>query len=184
MAALEEFKGAGIYALYYCGEFPLYQEISKRNRDGDLDAPIYIGKAVPDGTRKGSMLSTSYTGKALYKRLKDHIDSINSVSNLKIDDFYCRFLVVDDIWIPLGESLLIARYSPLWNYLLDGLGNHSPGSGRKNSMRPRWDVVHPGRNWATDLKERTESLKDIERDVEHYLRNTSFPTSTRFILSQ
>jgi hypothetical protein len=90
-------------------------------------------------------------------------------------------LIVDDIWIPLGESLLIARYSPVWNYLLDGFGNHAPGSGRKDSMRPRWDVLHPGRKWAAELKERKESLEEIERDVGNYLRNAPFPTDTKFI---
>jgi hypothetical protein len=183
MDKLEEFKGAGIYTLYYSGDFPLYQEISKRNNDGDFNAPIYIGKAVPDGARKGSSLTANYSGKALFKRLRDHIDSINAVSNLQIQDFHCRFLIVDDIWIPLGESLLIARYSPVWNYLLDGFGNHAPGSGRRDSMRPKWDMVHPGRKWASALKERNESTEDIEREITHHLRNTTFPTSTRFIVS-
>jgi hypothetical protein len=42
------------------------------------------------------------TGEYLYKRLKEHRNSIEAAENLNIDDFYCRFLVVDDIWIPLG----------------------------------------------------------------------------------
>ena len=89
--------------------------------------------------------------------------------------------MVDDIWIPLGESLLIARFSPVWNALIDGFGNHDPGSGRYNGMRPRWDVLHPGRAWAAKCKERPESAKDIEQDVETYLRSAMFPTSDRFI---
>jgi hypothetical protein len=28
---------------------------------------------------------------------------------------------VDDIWIPLGESLLIEMFSPLWNKVLDAM---------------------------------------------------------------
>jgi hypothetical protein len=62
MDGLEEFKGAGIYTLYYSGDFPIYQEISKRNQKGNFDAPIYIGKAVPDGARKGSSLTANYSG--------------------------------------------------------------------------------------------------------------------------
>ncbi len=42
-------------------------------------------------------------GKALHKRLKEHAESVKTAENLEINDFYYRFLVVDDIWIPLGE---------------------------------------------------------------------------------
>jgi hypothetical protein len=47
-------------------------------------------------------------GNVLFRRLKEHAESIRSAQNLDIKDFYCRFLVVDDIWIPLGESLVIS----------------------------------------------------------------------------
>jgi hypothetical protein len=70
------------------------------------------------------------------------------VENLNIEDFWCRFLVVDDIWIPLGESLLIQRHRPIWNSMLDGFGNHDPGAGRHKGARPNWDTLHPGRAWA------------------------------------
>ncbi len=181
---LPEFKGAGIYAIYYAGDFAPYHEISKRNKDGKAGAPIYVGKAVPAGARKGGGLASGGNGKPLFNRLSEHAESIRSVSNLNIEDFSCRFLVVDDIWIPLGESLIIARYSPVWNSLIDGFGNHDPGSGRYNGMRPRWDVLHPGRGWAAKCKERPESPNDIARDVEVYLGNATFPTSDRFIVSE
>ena len=44
---LESFGGAGIYAIYYHGDFPAYRAISSRNSDGRHTAPIYVGKAVP-----------------------------------------------------------------------------------------------------------------------------------------
>ena len=179
---LPEFKGAGIYAIYYSGDFAPYGEIAKRNRDGKC-APIYVGKAVPAGARKGGGTLSTVAGKPLFNRLSEHAESIRSAVNLNIDDFYCRFLVADDIWIPLGESLLIARYSPVWNALIDGFGNHDPGSGRYNGMRPRWDVLHPGRGWAAKCKERQESTDEIARDVVAYLHNASFPISDRFIVS-
>lgn len=178
---LPEFKGAGIYAIYYSGDFASYSEIAKRNQDGKAGAPIYVGKAVPAGARKGGGAGTSSGGRSLFNRLSEHAESIRAVSSLKIEDFSCRFLVVDDIWIPLGESLLIARYSPVWNSLIDGFGNHDPGSGRYNGRRPRWDVLHPGRGWASKCQDRPESAEDIARDVEAYLRMASFPTSDRFI---
>jgi hypothetical protein len=184
LGELAEFKGAGIYALYYSGDFRSYEEIVKRNSKGRFDAPIYIGKAVPAGARKGGGAASGAVGKPLFNRLMEHAESINTVSNLDIKDFSCRFLVVDDIWIPLGESLLIARFSPIWNALIDGFGNHDPGAGRYNGMRPRWDVLHPGRSWAAKCKDRPETAKDIAKEVESYLRSFAFPISSRFIVSE
>lgn len=180
---LPEFPGAGIYAIYYRGQFPSYKEIAKRNANNKCTAPIYVGKAVPAGARKGGGAANGAGGKPLLNRLVEHAETIRAVSNLDINDFHCRFLVVDDIWIPLGESLLIARFSPVWNAVLDGFGNHDPGKGRYTGMRPRWDVLHPGRGWAEKCGERPETAGEIARDVETYLRNASFPASDRFISS-
>lgn len=179
LGELPEFKGAGIYAIYYTGDFPAYGELARRNRDGRFHAPIYVGKAVPAGARKG--VGGPTTGKPLFNRLREHAESIQAVDNLSISDFQCRFLVVEDIWIPLGESLLIARYSPVWNALVDGFGNHDPGKGRYGGMRPRWDVLHPGRAWAGKCKERKESPAEIGREIENFLANMNFPTTERFI---
>lgn len=126
---------------------------------------IYVGKAVSAGARKGNFGLDEEPGTALYQRLREHADSIARATNLELADFYCRFLVVDDIWIPLGESLLIAKFSPIWNKLVDGFGNHDPGKGRYQQMRSRWDTLHPGRTWATRCEERPESAAEIQRDI-------------------
>jgi len=162
------FEGAGIYAIYYVGNFSAYEKLSRVNRDGRFMLPIYIGKAVPAGSRMGNTLERAH-GKALHKRLKEHADSINAADNLDILDFHCRFLVVDDIWIPLGEALMIARFTPVWNSLIDGFGNHNPGKGRHAGMCPRWDVLHPGREWATHLAQRSETQQQIAQDAQTYL---------------
>ena len=52
----------------------------------------------------------------------------------------------------MGESLLIERTKPLWNIVIDGFGNHDPGSGRYNQQMSAWDTIHPGRNWARKLQ--------------------------------
>ena len=49
----EPFIGAGVYALYYLGDFPAYEVLAEVNRNGQYACPIYVGKAVPDGARKG-----------------------------------------------------------------------------------------------------------------------------------
>ncbi|MEN2991771.1 Eco29kI family restriction endonuclease [Tistrella sp. BH-R2-4] len=174
------FEGAGIYAIYYTGNFQPYQQISRLNSNGKFHLPIYVGKAVPAGARMGASLKLT-AEKVLYKRLKEHADSVRSASNLNIEDFYCRFLVVDDIWIPLGESLIIARFTPIWNSLIDGFGNHNPGKGRHAGMRPRWDVLHPGRGWAENLRERSETAAEIAQDAETYLKGHPACLSEQFI---
>src|SRR6266699_6936132 len=76
----------------------------------------------------------------LWQRLSEHRDSVRAVDNLKIEDFECRYLIVDEIWIPLGETLLISSFRPVWNLALDGFGNHDPGRGRYQGTRPLWDI--------------------------------------------
>ena len=177
---LPPFEGAGIYAIYYTGTFKAYEPLAKLNRSDQFLWPIYVGKAVPAGARMGTSLELT-AGKVLHRRLKEHAESIKVAENLNIKDFYCRFLVVDDIWIPLGESLIIARFTPLWNSLIDGFGNHNPGRGRHASMRPRWDVLHPGRAWAMNLAERPETQAQIAQDAITYLQTPPACLSGQFI---
>jgi hypothetical protein len=182
MESLESFSGAGVYAIYYAGEFRGYEPIATRNRDSRFNTPIYVGKAVPKGARKGGGLSAP-AGRVLYSRLMQHVRSIEEANNLNLGDFYCRYLVVDDIWIPLGESLLIAKYDPLWNNLIDGFGNHDPGKGRHAGLRPRWDVLHPGRPWAERCQARDETAEQIIREAREYLRSNPPPDNDTSITS-
>ncbi len=156
----DRFLGAGIYAIYYVGDFPSYAPVAERNHDGRFEAPIYVGKAIPAGARRGGGLGVT-TGPVLFRRLNEHAQSIAQAENLELSDFSCRYLVVDDIWIPLGESLLIEKFAPIWNSTVEGFGNHDPGSGRYNSQKPPWDVVHPGRPWADRLRENRRSKQEI-----------------------
>lgn len=170
LGELPAIDGAGVYAIYYRGKFPAYRRLAQINRD-ECTVPIYVGKAIPAGARKGGGKADSDApSKSLVGRLRDHAKSVQAANDLDIRDFMCRYLVVDDIWIPLGESLLIARFAPVWNSLVDGFGNHTPGKGRFEGMRPRWDVLHPGRAWADKCAQRTETFDEIVRDVENYLR--------------
>lgn len=147
----EPFIGAGIYAIYYIGDFEPYKLMAESNRNDQFQWPIYVGKAVPPGARKEGFGLGADPGTALFKRLSEHYESVSAAQNLNQNDFYCRYLVVDDIWIPLAESLLIERFQPVWNRVLDGFGNHDPGKGRYEQQRSPWDEVHPGRVWAEKL---------------------------------
>ena len=182
LGEIPPFNGVGIYAIYYCGPFEAYKLISDQNKDKpNPRVPIYVGKAVPAGARKGNALADPLQSRSLFNRMGEHAESIRAAGNLDIADFVCRYLIVDEIWIPLGESLMIAKFAPLWNSLVEGFGNHDPGSGRYQGLRPRWDAVHPGRPWALKCKERGESDADILRDAKTYLSNVVFPTSPHFI---
>lgn len=166
----EPFPGAGIYAIYYAGKYPAYRKIAEKNINNQWGVPIYVGKAVPPGARKGAYGLDQSPGDVLYRRLREHSESIQQTNNLSITDFGCRYLIVDDIWIPLGESLLISMFSPLWNKLLDGFGNHDPGAGRYNQQRSAWDVIHPGRPWAAKLKPNFRSEGDILKNIAEFLK--------------
>jgi Eco29kI restriction endonuclease len=161
----EPFLGAGIYAIYYSGSLDLYQPIAQKNKNGQFQCPIYVGKAVPPGARKGGYGLDTDPSPSLFKRLAEHADSIRQASNLSLKDFHCRYLVVDDIWIPLAESLLIETFSPLWNLVIDGFGNHDPGAGRYNQQKSPWDVLHPGRSWAEKLLRNRVDLDKIKAKV-------------------
>ena len=171
LGTLERFDGAGVYAIYYTGKFDAYRQLAQLNKDNNFQAPIYVGKAVPPGARKGGFGLDETLNQALYKRLAEHAESITLAKNLNIKDFFCRYLVVDDIWIPLGESLLIAKFAPVWNTLIDGFGNHDPGKGRYNGLCPRWDVLHTGRAWAAKCRARPETANQIKNDIAEYFRS-------------
>jgi hypothetical protein len=164
------FMGAGVYAIYYSGEFPAYRDLLLFNED-EFIAPIYVGKAVPAGGRRGLDVATHASTRALADRIRQHANSVRAATNLDIIDFAARWLVVADIWIPLGESALIREHRPVWNAIVDGFGNHDPGKGRIAGLRSRWDTLHPGRPWATKFPERDESAVDIEQDIREYLRS-------------
>lgn len=143
--------GAGVYAIYYTGPFPSYAAISLANAEGRYSQPIYVGKAIPKGGRKGGLGADAATGTAMRDRINQHAATVREAENLEIADFTYRCLAVDDIWIPLGENMMIEIYKPIWNHVIDGFGNKTPGSGRVGQQRSPWDVMHPGRGFVSGL---------------------------------
>jgi hypothetical protein len=172
----ERFDGAGIYAIYYSGDFAPYERLAEKNRGKDPMSPIYVGKAVPPGARKGGFGLGADPGNAVFKRLREHAKSIQEAKNLDIKDFSCRYLVCDDIWIPLGEALLIERFQPPWNVLIEGFGIHTPGKGRKRQVKSKWDTIHPGRSLAKGLPGNPMSETRIITLISDFFAGKKVPT--------
>lgn len=158
---IKKFQGAGIYALYYTGNFYAYEVVRERNINDSWSLPIYVGKASRKGGRQGIAEGQAVMGNEIYSRLRQHTRSLNAAENLETADFYARWLVVDDIWIALGESALIRETRPVWNAKVDGFGNNAPGRGRKEGLASSWDTLHPGRPWATELKQRGSTVEKL-----------------------
>ena len=141
-------KGPGIYALYYKGKIPEYRPIA------DGKHPIYVGKAVPPGARKGGIGNVK--APALRNRLGEHARSIGAASNLDLEDFSFRVLAIVPVWIVFAEQALIKQYHPVWNTCLEGFGKHDQGKNRAATIRSWWDTLHPGRPWAQVVFQRTQ----------------------------
>lgn len=168
LATTEKIFGAGVYVIYYRGDFTAYDPLSAANSHGWLK-PIYVGKAIPKGGRKGGIRAdVAATGTALSSRIRKHEQSIRAVKSLNIDHFVFRHIVLDDIWIPLGENVLIETFKPLWNTAIDGFGINAPGKGRLNQKRSAWDVVHPGRTYTDGLTGGSADVADVLGRIEDF----------------
>lgn len=182
---LTRFSGAGLYAIYYVGALDAYEPLAPPARERG-EVPIYVGRAQPRGTRQGatSGLEATTTDPVLHARLREHAQSIrkaeahaesHGVTGIRLVDFETRYLVVDDIWVSLGEAVLISHYRPVWNVVLDGFGNHAPGGGRGKQARSRWDELHPGREWAFELPPPKASAATLHEMVVEYLSHVAVP---------
>lgn len=165
---VERFSGRGVYALYYIGKSKLYAKYGELNRLS-YGYPIYVGKAVPRGWRQArtSDLATDQSTE-LHQRLIEHSRSISAISSLKTKDFRCRFVIFEgegSDMIGTVEAALIKIAQPLWNTVVDGFGNHDPGSGRYEQARSDWDVLHPGRSWADKCKGKSSPRAQIENEI-------------------
>ncbi len=160
----ERFGGPGVYALFYNGALPWYAAV----RSPEWEEPIYVGKAVLPGGRRGTV-EPNMGSPALYRRIGEHVASIEAAENLSLEDFRCRYLVVVPLWITMAERFLIEHYRPVWNVCVDGFGNHDPGAGRHQGEISWWDALHPGRAWAARLRQNKTQQDAIEM-LQHHLR--------------
>ena len=168
----DRFSGPGVYALFYDGDYRPYATL----RSAAATQPIYVGKAVPPGARKGGS-APDESEPVLHRRIGEHVRSIEAAENLSLADFTCRHLVVVPLWITMAERFLIEHYQPCWNVCIEGFGLHDPGSGRRASQRSWWDTLHPGRTWAEKLqpRERTEAETRLDTFTEEREANPETP---------
>ena len=166
---IEKFTGTGVYAIYYVGNHKLYQKYSELNRLA-YGYPIYVGKAVPKGWRQSRRTDHALKkSNELYSRLKEHSKNIVSGDGLDIADFACRFVLFEEEasdMISTIEAALIKLNTPLWNSVVDGFGNHTPGAGRFKQAKSGWDQIHPGRAWAEKCEGIPKDIKKILMDIQ------------------
>ncbi len=166
LAAIPEFYGAGVYAIYYRGDFAPYAPLA------GTDHPIYVGKADPDNQAAKDAVSQ---GTKLSGRLNEHAKSIRkATTTLSIDDFECRFLIVQTGFQKSAEDYLINFFKPIWNSetkICFGLGKHGDSSETRGNKRSPWDTMHPGREWADASTENQKAPELILSQIAGHLAN-------------
>jgi hypothetical protein len=167
LATTPRFYGSGVYALYYRGSFPAYKPIRGK------ETPIYVGKADPPSAEARTYRQQ---GPRLAGRLAEHAKSIRAASTtLQLDDFDCRFLVVQSGWQRSAENYLEDLFNPIWNSeICYGFGKHGDAPETRKNTRSPWDSLHPGRPWATKAGNKPNPLSNqqiIDQIAEHFLRH-------------
>ena len=181
------FVGAGVYALYYVGNHPGYTElVSLDDGEGGTKYPVYIGSAVRENAKQGFNPRPS-TQVRMWTRLNHHADSIRGVVDagldpaLQLEDFRCRYLVINDAYITLAESVLIATFRPAWNGM--GFGSKVVGVRREGQVASYWDSLHPGRGGrpAGTFERGEEARHKIAESIEKLGEEPSDPRSARMM---
>lgn len=164
---VRRFYGSGAYALYYNGDFPAYQPLVRSEQ------PIYVGKAK---AQEPSAKDAVSQGTALYERLiLDHAKNIGKAqSTLNLDDFECRFLVVQTGFETAAEDYLIRLFTPIWNNetgICHGLGKHGDLATTRANRRSPWDTLHPGRSWADAIADNQKPAAQVTADIARHFRS-------------
>lgn len=174
MAKIQKTYGAGVYAIYYTGDFTEYSPIS------GTETPIYVGKATP---KSRHATTPRDQGDKLSSRLREHCRSIERAkSTLNVEDFEYRSLVVQSGQEESAENYLIHLFNPIWNKesdLVFGVGKHGDDANTRGNKRSPWDTLHPGRPWAAETEEDKKSPDQIREQLQkHFTENPAFNTPT------
>lgn len=179
LSAIPEFYGAGVYAIYYKGDYEHYRPLS------GTDHPIYVGKADP---ASASAKDAVAQGVKLSDRLREHAKSIRkATTTLNIEDFDCRFLIVQSGFQKSAEDYLINMFRPIWNSetkICFGLGKHGDSSDTRGNKRSPWDTLHPGRAWADASSENQKAPELIAEQIRQHLARNRPYSDVREILGR
>ncbi|MEI6502114.1 MAG: Eco29kI family restriction endonuclease, partial [Armatimonadota bacterium] len=156
--------------IYYQGDLECYAPLVQKADP----TPIYVGSAEAKGGRKGESVFAPSRGYELSGRLGHHAASIDAATNLRLEDFRCRYLVVLPAWIVVAERIMLTKYQPLWNRVCDGFGMKNVGNKRLTGRRPRWDTLHPGRFWSENMSD-GDSLETILQSIDEVLCGAAPP---------
>jgi Eco29kI restriction endonuclease len=172
LATLPAFYGSGIYAFYYQGDFPAYEAIR------GTSCPIYVGSSVSKIPSSNPILQ----GIKLFGRIREHREkSIRESRNLSLEDFSCRYLVVQSGLEKAAEDFLIRRYYPVWNKeskVCSGIGKH--GDVARTELSD-WDILHGNRQWATGQTSRRGTTPEIiQGRIQDHFRELLFDDPDRW----
>jgi hypothetical protein len=170
LSAIPEFYGAGVYAIYYRGDYEHYRPLS------GTEHPIYVGKADPAAPSAKDAIAQ---GVKLAGRLSEHAKSVRkAVTTLNIDDFDCRFLIVQSGFQKSAEDYLINMFKPIWNSetrICFGLGKHGDSSDTRGNKRSPWDTLHPGRAWAdASAEDQKPAIVIAEQIRQHFEKHRPY----------
>jgi len=144
LGEVQNFYGAGIYAIYYTGDFGLYAPVK------GTETPIYLGKSISG--RENARMPIEQ-GSPLSRRLNEHRKNVmRATKTLKIEDFEYRALIVQSGWEAGAEDYLIRLFRPIWNKetkIIFGFGKHGDSASTRRNKRSPWDTLHEGRDWAS-----------------------------------
>ncbi|MEZ5305096.1 MAG: Eco29kI family restriction endonuclease [Verrucomicrobiales bacterium] len=157
-------RGAGISQFTTGARLALSPAFRTQLRTGS-HYPIYVGKAVPKGGRKGAV-PPSPENQTPFARLTDHKESIEATGTLDINELCSGALWSTISGYPLANPV-IQKFQPLWNIVVEGFGNHDPGKGRYQGRRPLWDEPS-----STDLGNPLQATKLTARRLSRAWRPT------------
>lgn len=175
----EDFYGAGVYSIYYNGNFPLYRSLK------NSESPIYVGQAVPG---KEDARTPVQQGRRLAARLNEHRKNVErATETLRVKDFEYRALVVQTGWESGAENYLIRLFRPIWNKqmkLVYGFGKHGDSAEVRGNKRSPWDTLHAGRDWAGAKKlVDAKTPERIATEIKEHFRKTRIFSSFDDVLN-